>query len=165
MRASRYKLGGVKDPRRPFALAAALRWGRPGEAHRRGPPSRATSIRQERRGRPVTVKAKVGRPRYVAFRLHGGPLPRQALSGVLPPAAKLTRFDGTHGIVRTLHTDRAQTQAFLEALGQAGGRPVRVETLATSGTLRKAAEALPPESPAAKRAPPPRKDRTPASGR
>jgi hypothetical protein len=98
----------------------------------------------------MTVKDRVGRPRYVAFRLHGGPLPRPALSGILPPAAKLTRFDGTHGIVRTLHRDREAVQAFLDAVTKAGGRDVRVETLATSGTIRKAAEALPPEAPAAK---------------
>jgi hypothetical protein len=98
----------------------------------------------------MSVKDRVGRPRYLAFRLHGGPLPRAALSGILPPAAKLTRFDGTHGIVRTLHRDREAVQAFLGSMTKAGSREVRVETLVTSGTLRKAAEALPPESGAAK---------------
>ena len=99
----------------------------------------------------MTVKDRVGRTRYVAFRLDGGPLPRQALSGVLPPAAKLTRFDGTHGIVRTTHRERDAVQAFLVSLRRAGGKDVQVVTLATSGTMRKAAEALPAESGAARR--------------
>lgn len=101
--------------------------------------------------RPVTVKDQVGRPRYLAFRLEGGPLPRPVLSGALPPAAKLTRYDGTHGIVRTLHRDRDAIQTALESLARIGNRGVRVVTLATSGTMRKAAEALPRESAAAKR--------------
>lgn len=98
----------------------------------------------------MTVKDRVGRTRYLAFRLHGGPLPRQALAGILPPTAKLTRFDGTHGIVRTTHRERDAVQAFLGGVTKAGGRDARVETLATSGTIRKAAEALPPDSGAAK---------------
>lgn len=101
----------------------------------------------------VTVKDEVGRSRYVAFRVVGPALSRAALSGVLPPSAKLTRFDGTHGIVRTLHRDRDAVVAFLRGLARAGEREIRLETLAVSGTLRKAAEALPPHSRAAKREP------------
>lgn len=102
---------------------------------------------------PVTVRDKVGRTRYVAFRLDGGPLPRPVLAGALPPSAKLTRFDGTWGILRTTHRER---DALLEALAaprRLAGRDVVVETLVTSGTIRKAAEALPPGSPASKRTP------------
>lgn len=99
----------------------------------------------------MTVKDQVGRPRYVAFRLEGGPLSRGALSGALPPSAKLTRFDGTHGIVRTLHRELDGLKARLAAVEKIGGRDVRVHALATSGTIRKAAEALPRESPAARR--------------
>lgn len=105
----------------------------------------------------MTVKDDVGRTRYVAFRLEGGSLSRPALSGVLPPAAKLTRFDGTHGIVRTLHRDVAALRTHLAGVEKVGGKPVRVVTLATSGTIRKAAEALPSESPASRREPKPRK--------
>lgn len=99
----------------------------------------------------MTVKDRVGRPRYVAFRIDGGPLHRQALSGILPPTAKLTRFDGVHGIVRTLHRDREAVQAFLDGLTKLGAREARVVTLATSGTMRKAAEALPEGSGAGRR--------------
>lgn len=103
----------------------------------------------------MTVKDRVGRVRYVAFRLDGGPAPRAALAGVLPPPAKLTRFDGAHGIVRTTHRDRDATVAFLRGLTSLQGRDVRIETLATSGTIRAAARALPPESAASKRTPKP----------
>lgn len=112
----------------------------------------------------MTVKDKVGRTRYLAFRVHGATLSRGALSGVLSPAAKLTRFDGTHGVVRTTHCERDALQAFLLGLRKAGGREVRVETLATSGTLRKAAEALPRDAPAARRTPPARKAKTAGEG-
>lgn len=103
--------------------------------------------------RPVTVRDKVGRTRYVAFRLEGGPIARPALAGALPPYAKLTRFDGTWGLLRTTHRDRDALLAFLAEPRRLGGRDVTVTTLATSGTIRKAAEALPPASPASKRTP------------
>lgn len=99
----------------------------------------------------MTVRDRVGRVRHVALKVHGGPLSRAAFSGVLPPTAKLTRFDGAHGLVRVLHRDRDALQAFLDGLKKVGSRDVRVETLRTSGSLRKAAEALPRDSPAAKR--------------
>ena len=104
----------------------------------------------------MVVRAKTGRTRYVAFRLEGGPLSRAALAGALPASAKLTRFDGTHGILRTTHRDRDALLAVLKAPLAVGGHEVRVETLATSGTLRKAATALPVDAPAAKRSPPQR---------
>lgn len=99
------------------------------------------------------MRDKVGRTRYVAFRLDGGPLPRPALAGALPPAAKLTRFDGTWGILRTTHRERDALVALLAAPLRVGGREVLVETLVVSGTIRKAAEALPSTSPASKRTP------------
>lgn len=95
----------------------------------------------------------MGRTRYVAFRLDGGPLPRPVLAGALPPYAKLTRFDGTWGILRTTHRDRDALLAFLAQPRRLAGRDVHVETLVTSGTIRKAAEALPADSPASKRTP------------
>lgn len=113
----------------------------------------------------MTVKDKVGRPRYVAFRLVGGPLSRPALSGALPGFARLTRFDGTFGILRTTHRDRDELLRVLKDPRRIGDKEVRVETLATSGTLRGAASALPAEAEAAKRTPRPRADDRPPSRR
>lgn len=101
----------------------------------------------------MTVRDKVGRTRYVAFRL-SDPVSRAALSAALPVAAKLTRFDGTFGILRTTHRDRDALLAVLKSPLVVGSKEVRVETLTTSGTLRKAASALPPESEASKRSSP-----------
>lgn len=110
----------------------------------------------------MTVRDKVGRTRYVAFRVaQGAPVPRPAMAAALPEWARLTRFDGTHGLVRCLHTQR---DALLEAMGaiaRAGNREVRVETIATSGTLRKAAESLPPDAPARARGKRPDEKRPP----
>ena len=100
----------------------------------------------------MTVKDRVGRVRYVAFRLvEGAPLTRSALSGALPPEARLTRFDGENGIVRARHDQRDAIVAALSGLARAGGRAIRIETLVVSGTIRAAARALPADSPAAKR--------------
>lgn len=122
---------------------------------RRGP---APFIRSLRFRRAMTVRDRVGRTRYVAFRIvEGGPLHRQVLSGALPASAKLTRFDGTYGIVRTLHRDRDALVSVLNELRRLGSREVRIETLATSGTIRRAAEALPRDSEASRRTRPPRK--------
>jgi hypothetical protein len=105
--------------------------------------------------RLVTVKDRVGRVRYVAFQLvEGAPLPRPALAGALPSYAKLTRFDGTYGIVRVGHRDRDAALAVLKGMARLGGREVRVETLTTSGTIRGAARALPAASEASRRTPP-----------
>jgi len=102
----------------------------------------------------VTVRDKVGRTRYVAFRIvEGGPLSRPALSGALPSIAKLTRFDGVYGVLRTNHRDRDALLAVLKAPLIIQAKEVRLETLTTSGTLRRAATALPAESEASKRAP------------
>lgn len=107
----------------------------------------------------MTVRDKVGRTRYVAFRLVGPSLSRAALSGALPPTARLTRFDGTYGVVRTTHRDRDALLGVLKELRRVGSREVQVETLTTSGTLRGAASALPADAPASQRAPrPPRRD-------
>ena len=101
----------------------------------------------------MTVRDKVGRVRYVSFRLVGGPLSRPALSGSLPPIARLTRFDGTYGILRTSHRDRDGLLEVLKEPRRVGAKEVRVETLATSGTLRGAAASLPPEAEASRRTP------------
>jgi RNase P/RNase MRP subunit POP5 len=105
----------------------------------------------------VTVKDKVGRPRYIALQVtQGAPLSRPALSGALPPTARLTRFDGTYGIIKTGHRDRDAIVALLQGLRQLGPKEIQVETLVTSGTIRGAARALPPGSPVSRRTPPSR---------
>lgn len=104
----------------------------------------------------MTVKDRVGRVRYVAFRVEGPPRSRSDVAGLLQPPRKLTRFDGSHGIAKTTHLDR---DALVQRLRDAG-----LTTLATSGTIRAAAEALPPASPAARRSPPPPKDGTGRGG-
>ena len=102
----------------------------------------------------MTVRDRVGRTRYVAFRVaQGAPVARAALAAALPAAAKLTRFDGTFGILRTSHRERDAVVEALRVPLRVGAGEARVETLATSGTIRKAAEALPPDAPAAKRGP------------
>jgi RNase P/RNase MRP subunit POP5 len=101
----------------------------------------------------VTVKAKVGRSRYLAFQVEGAHVSRGNLGAILPPIARLTRFDGSFGIVRCTHRDLDAVKAVLNAAYRIGGRDVRLTTLATSGTIRQAALALPPESSASKRAP------------
>ena len=111
--------------------------------------------------RSVTVKARVGRPRYVAFRVEPS-VPRPAMNEALPPWAKLTRFDGTFGIARATHDRQAELVAHLNAATRAGGRDVKVRTLAASGTLKAAASRLPPRAPAAQRGPRPRRDESKA---
>jgi len=114
-------------------------------------------MRSARLRTSVTVKDRVGRVRYIAFRIaEGAPLQRSVLSGALPPAAKLTRFDGAFGILRTSHRDRDAVVAVLNDLRRLGSREVRVETLATSGTIRQAAKALPASSEASRRTPRPK---------
>lgn len=99
----------------------------------------------------MTVRDKVGRTRYVAFRIEGGPLSRPALSGALPPMAKLTRFDGEFGILRTSHRDLAALREVLMSPRVIGAKDVRWVTLASSGTIRAAARALPASSEASRR--------------
>ena len=105
----------------------------------------------------MTVKDRVGRVRYLAIRIAAGaPLSRSVLAGALPPSAKLTRFDGTFGIVRTTHRDRDPVMQVLNGIRSLGSKEVRVETLATSGTIRQAAKALPASSEASRRTRPPK---------
>lgn len=104
----------------------------------------------------MTVRDRVGRPRYVAFRVEGGPLSRPALSGALPAAARLTRFDGEFGILKTSHREVEAVRGALASPRSIGGREVQLVTLSTSGTIRGAARSLPPTSEASRRSPPPR---------
>lgn len=98
----------------------------------------------------MTVKDRVGRPRYVAFRVAQS-TSREKAARLLPEGAKLTRFDGTFGIVRVAHTEAAP---LVQALNEGG----HASTIATSGTLAGAARRLPPQAGAAKRGPRPPRD-------
>ena len=115
-----------------------------------------TFFRARPRRPAVTVKDRVGRTRYVAFQVEGGPVSRGALAAVLPPVARLTRFDGTWGLAKCLHRDLDAVRRVLNAPARVGSKDVHLVSLATSGTIRAAARALPPESEASKRQPRPR---------
>ncbi len=78
---------------------------------------------------------------------------RPALSAILPPAARLTRFDGSFGLVRCSHRDLGAVRPVLNGPARVGSKDVHLVTLATSGTIRAAARALPSESGASKRQP------------
>lgn len=101
----------------------------------------------------MTVRDKVGRNRYVAFRVEGGGVPRNAI--VLPEGAKLTRFDGEYGIAKCAHTKSDALIAALTSVTKLAGKPASVRTIVTSGTLKAAAARLPASSPASKRGPRP----------
>jgi len=95
----------------------------------------------------MTVKDKVGRQRYVAFRVRSRqPLSRAEIGeairrAVAPPeAARPTLIlwrDGL-GLVKCAHTAKEATIALLRSLDTAAGAPITVETLGTSGTIRRA---------------------------
>lgn len=92
------------------------------------------------------------RVRYIGFRLHTErPVDRKALieairrtgrrfEGAEAAAPWLTRYDGTLGVVRCIHAGVAVTRKILDAIEEVpvdgASVPVRVETLATSGTIR-----------------------------
>ena len=93
----------------------------------------------------------MARPRYIAFKLTGTPISRRALGNALRGRARhegwtevdqpqLTRFLWPHGIVRVEHTHSAKARTLLEAITWAseGDRKseLRIETIATSGTLK-----------------------------
>ena len=96
----------------------------------------------------TVVKDRVGRYRYVAFRVQGGAgLSRaqvvqalQEASQGLPEDARpwLIRWEEGAGVVRCGHRHKEAALDLLRSLGRVGGREVRVETLGTSGTVRKA---------------------------
>jgi RNase P/RNase MRP subunit POP5 len=90
------------------------------------------------------------RPRYIAFRIEGAQVSRRAFGNALRGRARhegwtdaqgphLTRFAWPHGIVRVEHTEQAKARDLLARItwaveGEAKAE-LRVETLATSGTL------------------------------
>jgi RNase P/RNase MRP subunit POP5 len=114
--------------------------------------------------RPLTVRDRVGRKRYVAFRLEAHTMPhegprwpsRRSVSEAVAAAAReqvgteprlagarieLTIFDGQRGLFRVPHHVLAETRALLSALelpSETGS--FRIVTLGTSGTLLGARE-------------------------
>ncbi len=99
----------------------------------------------------MTVKDRIGRKRYIAFRIEThstrffsrddviGALRRAAYSGkdrIKPP--HLTVFDAPRsiGVVRVKHTDKERAIELLNSIRSIGGRDVKVVTLRTSGTIK-----------------------------
>jgi len=92
----------------------------------------------------VTVRP---RSRYVAFAVRGGePVGRADVLEILRTAAAsaggerpwLVLWEGDRGLVRCAHTAKETTIALLRGISEVGGRTVAVETLGTSGTVRRA---------------------------
>ncbi len=108
----------------------------------------------------MTVKDRVGRRRYVAFRIETHStrffsrddviraLNSAAGSRKYGKAPQLTVFDAPRGIgvVRVKHTDKERAIELLSSIKSIGGRDVRVVTLRTSGTIKTLRErySLPP---------------------
>lgn len=102
-------------------------------------------------GDSTVVKDRIGRNRYVAFRVEGGGNVQvgevtQALRDVsrsLPEEARpgLVRFQDGLGLVRVSHRHKEDTIRLLRSLRTIGERAVRVRTLGTTGTIRKAIRA------------------------
>ena len=87
--------------------------------------------------------------RYVGFRISvegDKPPDRKAMvealdrvsnAAGLPQTRRLTVFTGELGIARCLHRERDAMVGALSSIDTVGGRPARVETLVTSGTIKK----------------------------
>jgi len=78
---------------------------------------------------------------------HAPPTGREAMTSALdvaceaaglPRGRRLTVFDGRMGIARCAHDERDALVAALRSIREAGGMAVTVETLAVSGTIKKA---------------------------
>ena len=89
------------------------------------------------------------RKRYIGFRVEaerGPPVERTAMVDALdtatrradlPDRRRLTVFTGDVGIVRCDQGEREAMIAALASIDRLDGRPARVETLVTSGTIKK----------------------------
>lgn len=98
---------------------------------------------------PMVDPTARGRKRYVGFRVHmeGGPPPdrrtmvealdRACRSLHLPDRKRLTVFTGELGIAKCEHTEVDDTLRALASIDHLGGASARVETLVTSGTIKK----------------------------
>lgn len=99
----------------------------------------------------MVVKDRVGRPRYIVFKLEPGGLERRdmirAINSVsskvgIRPAPRLTVFDGTKGILKCDHREASEVREMLQGIKEIGGGGAKVVAVRTSGTLRKAKEYL-----------------------
>jgi ribonuclease P/MRP protein subunit POP5 len=96
----------------------------------------------------MVVRERTGRVRYVAFRVVAPrPLARGDFLAALrqasadrpdAPRPRLVLFDGRRGLVRCRHTAKDATIALLRGLREVGDQALVVETLGTSGTIRRA---------------------------
>ncbi|MFQ6107345.1 MAG: Rpp14/Pop5 family protein [Thermoplasmata archaeon] len=98
----------------------------------------------------MVVRDKVGRKRYVVFcvdsesSLSHEDFERAMVSmfrekGVLRSVRpRLIDFDGRTGIMRCAHTGKEEVIGLLNRIVDVKGTEVRIETVKTSGTLRKA---------------------------
>ena len=96
----------------------------------------------------MVVKDKVGRKRYIAFLVEtGAGLKRhemiRAINGSLPPGltkddVRLTAFNGEVGIVLCPHKTKDEVCKALNSITSANNREIRIRTVATSGTIKKA---------------------------
>ncbi len=84
------------------------------------------------------------RYRYIAFRVEGPrPFSRDEVLEAfhrMPDRPWLVDFRGDEGLVRATNLDRDATVRNLTALDAIAGERVRVTTLGTSGTIRRARE-------------------------
>ena len=84
------------------------------------------------------------RYRYIAFRVEAGRTFRreEVLAAVhaLPDPLWLVGFEDPKGLVRCTHLRKDATIRALNALDSIAGEAVRVTTLGTSGTIRRATE-------------------------
>jgi ribonuclease P/MRP protein subunit POP5 len=92
----------------------------------------------------LSVSTRRPRYRYIAFRVEGPrPFGRDevlaALHG-LPEPVWLVGFDHPRGLARCTHLQKAATIEALNALRSIAGVEVRIATLGTSGTIRRATE-------------------------
>jgi len=92
----------------------------------------------------VSVSPRPPRDRYIAFRLEApADVSRDAFLAALRarvPSASLLSLRGGMGLVRCTNLDKDATIAALVALDRVGSETVRVTTLGTSGTIRKATQ-------------------------
>ncbi len=97
----------------------------------------------------MTGSASRPKWRYVGFRVlaEGGPPPdRRAMTDALDKVCgeaglqerkRLTVFTGELGVARCERSELGPMRAALSSIGTIGGRSARVETLVTSGTIKK----------------------------
>lgn len=91
-------------------------------------------------------KARRERWRYIAFTIEGdGPFARNDFLGEFLRATKgfpihdafrITVFEGDFGIIKVRHMLRDEAMGFLNSLDTVRGRPCKVTTLKTSGTIK-----------------------------